>query len=182
MPTARKPVFRLKANLLHRHDKSRVWTELMRSLNPESKTGHEREKRLHQLMSDMLDHNVSPESPSLQVLQRVGDRWSPLILCILSSGTYRHTELHRVVNVLSDMSNTTHVSQRILTLKLRALERDGFLSRKVWPTVPPRTDYALTSTGAALAEWLLSLMAWCQEKSVSIQDAQKSYDRRAPNK
>lgn len=176
MRSTRKPVFRLKPSAAAHHDQLSVWSELLRSLNPTHEREHGRQDRLHKLMSDILEQNVRPESPTLHMLQIIGDRWAPLILFILSTGTFRHSELQRVVNVFSEMSDTTPISQRILTLKLRVLERDGFLTRTVWPIVPPRADYALTPLGQSLIQLLEQVVSWSGENSSHIVAAQRDYD------
>src|SRR3990170_5838304 len=88
-----------------------------------------------------IDHtdcrNVTP------VLNRVGDKWSMLIVMNLSNGPKRFSELKRAI---------AGISQRMLTLSLRGLERDGLVSRTVTPTIPPRVDYELTAIGESLRE------------------------------
>lgn len=152
--------------------------KLVRALKPagDPAEASRREQALNELGLRIIASNATPGSPSLQIIQHVGDRWSPLILLVLATGTYRHTELHRTINAFSDISKTTHVSQHILTKKLRSLERDGLLARKVWPVVPPRTDYALTTLGQALADWLLKLMDWAHEYTEQILAARERYD------
>lgn len=167
-----------KLAALSEQDRLIIWKRLLQSLNPVNDAGAEREERLHNLMSRILDYNVGSDSPALLALQRIGDRWSPLILSILLSGSFRHTELQRVVNTLSEIGGMTPISQRILTMKLRTLERDGFVTRKVWPSVPPRTDYSLTPLGQSLAQWVASLVEWAYENGPSIVAAQHDYDQK----
>jgi DNA-binding HxlR family transcriptional regulator len=92
-------------------------------------------------------HSVS------DVLARVGDKWSILVIAMLARGTLRFSELKRSLG---------SISQKVLTTTLRGLERDGYLTRKVTPTIPPRVDYELTELGrdslgpvTALAEWAI---------------------------
>lgn len=176
MRSARKPVFRLKPSATEHHDQVSVWSELLRSLNPTHEREEGRRDRLHKLMSDVLEQNVRPESPTLHMWQIIGDRWAPLILFILSTGTFRHSELQRVVNVFSEMSDATPISQRVLTLKLRMLERDGFLTRTVWPIVPPRADYALTPLGQSLIQLLEQVVSWSEKNGAKMVAAQRNYD------
>lgn len=174
----RKSVVRAKHGAPRFRDRTDVWAELLQSLNRESDQTKERQEGLHKMVCEMLDHGVNPRSPAVLILQHFGDRWSPFILCTLFSGTYRHRELQRVINVLQEMCGMNPVSQRMLTLKLRMLERDGLVTRKVWPKVPPRTDYALTVMGRSLTARLFDLLYWCDDHRTKIIAAQEDYDRR----
>jgi DNA-binding HxlR family transcriptional regulator len=102
------------------------------------------------------------------VLSRVGDKWSVLIVAMLKEGPMRFSELRRAI---------AGVSQRMLTLTLRGLERDGLVTRTVLPTNPPRVDYALTRLGATLLEPVLALAAWAEEHRHDIQTARDRFDR-----
>src|SRR5438034_9998545 len=81
-----------------------------------------------------------------EVLARVGDKWSVFVITLLGERTMRFTELHRSIE---------SISQRMLTLTLRQLERDGLVDREVYPVVPPRVEYSLTSLGSTLLPPLL---------------------------
>ena len=105
--------------------------------------------------------NVAP------VLNRVGDKWSMLIVMILSTGPRRFSELKREID---------GISQRMLTLSLRGLERDGLLTRTVTPTIPPRVDYELTELGISLREPVKALGDWAIEHIACIRAAQQKYD------
>jgi DNA-binding HxlR family transcriptional regulator len=107
--------------------------------------------------------NVSP------VLNRVGDKWSVLIVMILSEGPRRFNELKRQID---------GISQRMLTLSLRGLERDGLVSRTVEPTVPPRVTYALTELGESLKEPVEQLGRWAITHIGCIRAAQHRFDAR----
>ena len=113
-----------------------------------------------------LDHtdcrNVTP------VLNRVGDKWSMLIVMNLSDGPKRFSELKRAIN---------GISQRMLTLTLRGLERDGLVSRTVTPTIPPRVDYELTEIGDSLREPVRGLGAWALAHIDCIRAAQARFDK-----
>ena len=108
--------------------------------------------------------NVAP------VLNRVGDKWSMLIVMILSTGPRRFSELKREID---------GISQRMLTLSLRGLERDGLLTRTVTPTIPPRVDYELTELGISLREPVKALGDWAIEHIACIRAAQDKYDKAA---
>ncbi|MFD0994410.1 DNA-binding HxlR family transcriptional regulator [Pseudoclavibacter chungangensis] len=91
------------------------------------------------------------DCPSRQLLDRIGDRWTVLVVLALADGPRRFSELRRSVG---------GVSQKMLTQTLRALERDGLVRRTVFAQVPPRVDYTLTDTGTSLLEPLRGLLDW----------------------
>ena len=102
------------------------------------------------------------------VLQRIGDKWTVLLVGVLSDGPRRFNEMKRAIN---------GISQRMLTLTLRGLERDGLVSRTVYPTVPPRVDYALTPLGATLVDKLTALGDWARTNGGAMQAARLKFDR-----
>ena len=89
--------------------------------------------------------------PSRRLLDLIGDKWTPIIVYVLGQGTKRYGELQR---------HLPDVSKKMLTQTLRALERDGLLSRKVYAEVPPRVDYDLTPLGRAFLEPVTALCRW----------------------
>jgi DNA-binding HxlR family transcriptional regulator len=101
------------------------------------------------------------------VLNRVGDKWSLTVIHELASGPKRFTELKR------DLAG---VSQRMLTVTLRGLERDGLVTRTVHPIVPPRVDYALTTLARTLLDTVLQLVSWTVEHVDDIEQARHRYD------
>lgn len=105
-----------------------------------------------------------------EVLNRVGDKWSVFIVVTLGDGPQRFSELLRGIE---------GISQRMLTLTLRGLERDGLVTRSEQPTVPPRVDYALTELGRTLLEPVRALAAWAAAHGPEIDRARASFDRRA---
>ncbi len=105
-----------------------------------------------------------------EVLSRVGDKWSVQVVAALRDGPRRFTELKRGVE---------GISQRMLTLTVRGLERDGLVTRTVQPTVPPRVDYALTRMGETLLEPVLALADWAQDNRMEIDEARRRFDRTA---
>lgn len=107
--------------------------------------------------------NVAP------VLNRVGDKWSMLIVMVLSTGSRRFSELKREID---------GISQRMLTRSLRGLERDGLINRDVTPSIPPRVDYSLTDLGQSLTTPVRALGEWAIEHIACIRAAQEEYDRR----
>jgi DNA-binding HxlR family transcriptional regulator len=102
-----------------------------------------------------------------EVLARVGDKWTVLVVSTLGDGTMRFNELRRALG---------SISQRMLTLTLRGLERDGLVTRTVFPTVPPRVDYELTKLGRSLLEPVSALGLWARENRMGIQDARRRFD------
>ena len=104
-----------------------------------------------------------------EILDRVGDKWSVLVIALLGEQGMRFTELRRSIE---------GISQRMLTLTLRQLERDGLVSRTVHATVPPRVDYALTSLGRSVLEPLTALMCWAQEHGTDVAEARRAYEAR----
>src|SRR5215212_9712732 len=102
-----------------------------------------------------------------KLLDRVGDKWSLLVMKLLDDGTLRFTELRRQID---------GISQRMLTLTLRQLERDGLVQRTVHATVPPRVDYELTELGRSVLEPLNGLMCWAAQHGTDIAEARRAYD------
>lgn len=112
-----------------------------------------------------------PSSPVCRVisglLQRIGDKWTVLVVTTLANGSKRFNELRREI---------PSVSQRMLTLTLRNLERDGLVSRTVTPTIPPRVDYELTGLGRSLVDPLHAIELWALEHVDDIHAAHDRFD------
>jgi DNA-binding HxlR family transcriptional regulator len=104
------------------------------------------------------------------ILDRIADKWSLLVICVLADGTHRFSELRREID---------GISQRMLTLTLRGLEREGLISRTVFPVVPPRVDYELTELGSTLLDTIQELVAWASKHGSEIIAARAAYDARA---
>ena len=102
-----------------------------------------------------------------EVLSRVGDKWTVLVVATLGDGPKRFNELRKALG---------SISQRMLTLTLRALERDGLVTRTVFPTIPPRVDYELTKLGRSLLEPVSELGAWARRNRAAIVDARRKFD------
>jgi DNA-binding HxlR family transcriptional regulator len=105
-----------------------------------------------------------------EVLNLVGDKWSLLLIQHLADGPRRFSDLKRMVE---------GISQRMLTLTLRHLERDGLVSRTVYPTVPPRVEYALTPLGRTLRGPVSELALWAGKNREKMQAARDAFDQRA---
>ena len=105
--------------------------------------------------------------PISEVLDRVGDKWSVLVVATLGEGPKRFNELRRAI---------ASISQRMLTLTLRGLERDGLVTRTMFPTIPPRVDYALTELGCSLLTPVNALGAWARQNRQTIEQARVHFD------
>lgn len=106
-----------------------------------------------------------------EVLQRVGDKWSVLVIDLLGQGTMRFTELHRAID---------GITARMLTVTLRGLERDGIVTRTIHPVIPPRVEYALTPMGRTLLDTIGQLVSWTDSHLPEIEAARAAYDARHP--
>jgi DNA-binding HxlR family transcriptional regulator len=105
-----------------------------------------------------------------EILSRIGDKWSVLVVKLLGDGSMRFNELrHRVGGI----------SQKMLTTTLRGLERDGFVTRTVTPTIPPRVDYELTDLGRDLLVPVKALANWAIRNEANVQKARERFDRNA---
>jgi len=104
-----------------------------------------------------------------EVLTRVGDKWSLQVISQLGEGTLRFTELKRSVD---------GISQRMLTLTLRQLERDGLVERTVYPTVPPKVEYTLSDFGRTILIPVTALANWALTYRLDIQAAREAFDSR----
>src|ERR1700755_1841623 len=103
------------------------------------------------------------------ILARVGDKWSVFVIMLLGGGPRRFNEIKRMVG---------GISQRMLTLTLRGLERDGLVTRTVFPTIPPRVDYELTDLGHGLSNPVKALGAWAMSHQDQIEAARSRFDAR----
>lgn len=102
------------------------------------------------------------------VLDRVGDKWSVYVIGLLGEGTRRFSDLLRSID---------GISQRMLTVTLRGLERDGLVTRTIHPVIPPRVDYALTPMGRTLLATIRSLIEWADQHTDEIEAARAHYDQ-----
>ncbi|MFF5501121.1 winged helix-turn-helix transcriptional regulator [Streptomyces roseolus] len=106
-----------------------------------------------------------------QILDRIADKWSLLVIALLENRVVRFSQLRREID---------GISQRMLTVTLRQLERDGLVRRTVHPTVPPRVDYELTALGATLHTTIRALVTWTELHQNEIAAARAHYDARPP--
>ena len=110
------------------------------------------------------------DCPSRTVLALISDKWATLLVCAMRDRPMRFGELRRRLD---------GISQKVLTASLRELERAGLVERTVYPTTPPRVEYALTPLGHALDEPLAAVKAWSEAHIGDIEAAQRAYDERA---
>ena len=122
---------------------------------------------------------VQPPSPAhgdcravTSILARVGDKWSVFVIMMLVDGPLRFNELKRMIS---------GISQRMLTLTLRGLERDGLVTRTVFPTIPPRVDYELTDLGRGLSKPVEALGKWAFDHRTEIENARAKFDGKNKN-
>ena len=102
-----------------------------------------------------------------RTLSLVGDKWAVLVIMFLSKGPRRFNELKRVIG---------GISQRMLTLTLRELEREGLVTRTLFPTIPPRVDYELTDLGRSLQEPVMALGCWAIRNQPALKEARDRFD------
>ena len=114
-----------------------------------------------------IDHTAPACLAAREVLNRVGDKWSIYIVGYLRDGPLRFNELRRSIE---------GISQRMLTLTLRGLERDGLVTRTIFPTIPPRVDYELTALGRTLLEPVLAISQWAERHREEIQASRLRFD------
>jgi len=123
---------------------------------------------------------VKPRHPTLtaecrpvsELLSRVGDKWTVLVVAMLGDGAMRFSVLRKSID---------GISQKMLTATLRGLERDGFVTRTVFPTTPPRVDYALTPLGRDLLLPVNALATWARANQARVEAARAEFDRRNGN-
>jgi DNA-binding HxlR family transcriptional regulator len=108
------------------------------------------------------------DCPTRRALDRIGDKWSVLIVALLAKRTHRFAELRRGIS---------GISQKMLTQTLRSLERDGLVTRTIYAEVPPRVEYALTPLGRTLVDPIQAVVAWAQDHIAEVQAAQREHDQ-----
>ncbi|KAA6465248.1 helix-turn-helix transcriptional regulator [Acidobacteria bacterium AB60] len=105
-----------------------------------------------------------------EILDRVGDKWSIFIVLSLNAGPKRFNEIRRTIGI---------ISQRMLTLTLRGLERDGLVTRTVTPIIPPRVDYELTNLGRKLVAAIKPPVKWADDTRAQVESARMRFDQKA---
>ncbi|TNY35911.1 transcriptional regulator [Thermomonospora catenispora] len=104
------------------------------------------------------------------ILDRIGDKWSLYVIATIGDGTKRFNQLKREID---------GISQRMLTVTLRGLERDGIVTRTMYPVMPPRVEYSLTELGRTLLENVTAFVLWAERHVDEIEAARARYDARA---
>ncbi len=116
----------------------------------------------------MKNFSLDAVCPIRDILSRLGDKWSLLVLTTLSAnGTMRFSDIHKSIE---------DISQRMLTVTLRSLETDGLVDRKIYPEVPPRVEYCLTNSGKGLMPYLNNLVDWAVENTQDIVKSRQLYE------
>jgi DNA-binding HxlR family transcriptional regulator len=117
-----------------------------------------------------IKHETDDCRAVADVLARIGDKWTVYVVGLLSNGPMRFNEIRRGVG---------SISQRMMTLTLRGLERDGLVTRTVFPTIPPRVDYELTELGRTLIATLVALGDWAKQNRPAVEKARRTFDAKA---
>ncbi len=123
-------------------------------------------------MKPALHHESEDCRAVSDILGRVGDKWTVLVVGYLSAGPMRFSELKRGIG---------GISQKMLTITLRGLERDGFVTRTVFPSIPPRVDYELTDLGRELRVPVNALGEWARVNIARVKQARERFDSALPN-
>jgi len=131
-------------------------------------------RTLNELAQEMERHGADRDAPVRSIMAMLGDRWTMLILQVLATGEWRHAELRRI---LAKLSAEQDISQRVLTLKLRALEKEGLVVRIATADVPPKVSYELSGLGRSLHGQVFRLIAWIETKAPAILQARDDYDQ-----
>jgi DNA-binding HxlR family transcriptional regulator len=125
-------------------------------------------------VSQRPGHDIRTDCQAVSsILARIGDKWSVLVIMMLGDGPVRFNDLKRRIG---------GVSQRMLTLTLRGLERDGLVTRTIFPTIPPRVDYELTDLGRSLWKPVEALGGWARAHIGPISQARAAFDKRYDDK
>lgn len=122
------------------------------------------------MQRSQIDSRSPLDCRAREILDRVADKWSLHVIAELEGRTLRFTELKRIVD---------GISHRVLTATLRNLERDGLVTRTVYPVVPPRVEYTLTDAGRDLMKKIQPLVYWAEANITAIDRARAAYDARA---
>ena len=118
-------------------------------------------------MAKVNEHLPGDCRPIAHILSRVGDKWTILLLNVLGDNTMRFKDLHRAV---------PGISQRMLTVTLRNLERDGLVGRTIYPTIPPKVEYALSDRGRSLRCAIVPIAEWVTKHRDGIEESQQQFD------
>ena len=123
--------------------------------------------------SEPADDEHAECRAAAQILDRIGDKWSVMVVGYLSKGPMRFNAMMRAIG---------GVSHRMLTLTLRGLERDGLVKRTAYPTIPPKVEYELTELGSSLIKPLRALASWAQHHRPAVEAARARFDGEEPRR
>ncbi|AYM14796.1 hypothetical protein At1D1108_51700 (plasmid) [Agrobacterium tumefaciens] len=127
-------------------------------------------------MTNKIVSEGEPTAPDCRaladVLARVGDKWTIMVVGALSNGPMRYNAIGRLID---------GISQRMLTLTLKGLEQDGLVTRTIYPTIPPRVDYELTELGRTLLQPIMALFEWAKQHQPSMMEARAKFVSAATN-
>ena len=144
-------------------DTSTCYKYLVVTIAPPRLLDRLRAQRTGVYQGDLFD----PACPTRLVLDRIGDKWTVLVVLLLSDGPMRFTQLR---------SDIGHIAPKVLTQTLRRMERDGLITRHIYAEVPPRVDYTLTGLGHSLTQPIADLVDWAEAHIDKISTAQAAYD------
>lgn len=130
--------------------------------------------RVAALGEDMQRNGGERDDPVRSIMGLLGDRWSALILLVLATGEWRHADLRRTT---ARLSSEQAISQRVLTMKLRSLEREGLVARHATSDVPPHVSYSLTPLGQELHGEVRRQIDWISQRRAVIEAARKVFDQ-----
>jgi DNA-binding HxlR family transcriptional regulator len=147
--------------------------EQLRAILDRTRQGKDACRFFEELLLDLAQSGTKPDDPVQGVLKHAGSYWGSAILYILQSGTYRHATLRRLLNVAN---NDRSISQRILTLTLRTLERDGLIERKISHTMRVSVEYRLTELGHELIQHFKPLVDWAVSRKNQIRLSRAKFD------
>ena len=155
-------------------ESSDLWDSVLPILGPRYLRANSKERldQFRELLVSASRGGRDATGPVREVLALLGDRWSTLLLQLAHYGPLRFSVLQKIIALLQEGG----ISRRMLTLKLRALERDGLVIRTVTPSVPPRVTYALTRTGEELWRMAAALVNWLEEHSAGIESARRAFE------
>jgi DNA-binding HxlR family transcriptional regulator len=151
------------------------WDLVLQILGPKyvQSSSQERLGKFKNLIIGAARGGKEASGPVREVLALLGDRWSTLLLQLVHFGPLRFSVLQKIIAVLQDGG----ISRRMLSLKLRALERDGLVLRTVKPSVPPSVTYSLTQMGEELWQIAASLVDWIEDHSSKIETARHAFEK-----
>lgn len=140
---------------------------------PDDDLDPEKNARVAALAAEMQANGGGRDDPVRSIMGLLGDRWSTLLLLVLATGEWRHAGLRRTT---ARLSFEQAISQRVLTLKLRALEREGLVARHVTGDVPPKVSYTLTPLGRDLHVAVRQQIDWISQRRDQILAARQGFD------